>query len=164
MALIHQKLYQSDQLANVELSEYIEEIVDYLITSFDRQDNVRKQIIVSPIGLDITLAMPLGLIINEAVTNSLKHAFPSGQGGFIAIALLKPDSKTYRLTIRDNGVGLPADVNPNRSRTLGMSLIRGLTKQLKGSLLIDQNDGVQISLLFPAKRIGHDVVINQSTP
>ena len=164
MALIHQKLYQSDQLANVELSEYIEEIVDYLITNFDRQDTVRKQIEVSPIGLDITLAVPLGLIINEAVTNSLKHAFPSGQNGFIAIALIKPDSKTYRLTIRDNGVGLPADVNPNRSRTLGMSLIRGLSKQLKGTLQIDQNDGVQISLLFPAERIEHDVVINQSTP
>ncbi|WP_338877399.1 histidine kinase dimerization/phosphoacceptor domain -containing protein (plasmid) [Spirosoma sp. SC4-14] len=153
MALIHQKLYQSDHLANVELSEYIEEIVDYLITSFDRQDTIQKQIEVAPIGLDITLAVPLGLIINEAVTNSLKHAFPSGQNGFIAITLLKPDSKTYRLTIRDNGIGLPADLNPNRSRTLGMSLIRGLSKQLRGTLQIDQSDGVQISLQFTADRI-----------
>ncbi|CAN5166788.1 hypothetical protein BH09BAC4_BH09BAC4_01220 [soil metagenome] len=160
MALIHQKLYQSDQLANVELSEYIEEIVDYLITSFDRQDTIRKQIAVAPIGLDITLAVPLGLIINEAVTNSLKHAFPSGQNGFIAIALLKPDSKTYRLTIMDNGIGLPADINPNRSRTLGMSLIRGLSKQLRGTLQIEQNDGVQISLLFAADRIDYDTLIN----
>ena len=156
MALIHQKLYQSDQLANVELSEYIEEIVDYLITSFDRQDTVRKQIAVPPVGLDITLAVPLGLLINEAVTNSLKHAFPSEQTGFIAIELTKPDRKTYRLTIRDNGIGLPDDVNLTQSQTLGMSLIWGLSKQLKGTLHIDQHDGVQISLLFTAEKINYE--------
>ena len=160
MALIHQKLYQSDQLANVDLSEYIEEIVDYLIISFDRQDTVRKLIAVSPVGLDITLAVPLGLLINEVVTNSLKHAFPSEQNGFIAIELTNPDRKTYRLTIRDNGIGLPVDVNPNQSQTLGMSLIRGLSKQLEGSLQIERNDGVQISLLFTAEKVDHETVIN----
>ncbi|GAB3788384.1 hypothetical protein GCM10028818_54840 [Spirosoma horti] len=156
MALIHQKLYQSDQLANVELSEYIEEIVDYLITSFDRQDTVRKQIAVAPAGLDITVAVPLGLLINEAVTNSLKHAFPSERDGFIAIELTKPDRKTYRLTIRDNGIGLPSDVNPHQSQTLGMSLIWGLSKQLKGTLQIDKNDGLQISLLFTAEKLNYE--------
>ncbi|WP_461100311.1 tetratricopeptide repeat-containing sensor histidine kinase [Spirosoma koreense] len=156
MALIHQKMYQSDKLANVDLSEYIEEIVDYLITSFDRQDTVGRQISVAPVGLDITLAVPLGLLINEAVTNSLKHAFPSEQTGCIVIELIKPDRKTYRLTIRDNGIGLPADVNPNQSQTLGLSLIRGLSKQLQGTLQVDQNDGVQLILLFSAEKINDE--------
>ncbi|MVM42086.1 histidine kinase [Spirosoma sp. HMF3257] len=153
MALIHQKLYQSERLTAIPMAGYVTEIVDYLIQSFDREDTVRKQISLAPIDLDVTLAVPLGLIINEAVTNSLKHAFPSNQTGIIGIALKRLDSQTYQLTIKDNGIGLPADIHPNRSQTLGMSLIQGLSKQLSGLLQIYQNDGVQISLTFKEEKI-----------
>ncbi|MBO0931823.1 tetratricopeptide repeat-containing sensor histidine kinase [Fibrella aquatilis] len=160
MALIHQKLYQSDQLTAIPMAGYVTEIVDYLIQSFDREDTVRKQISLVLIELDVTLAVPLGLIINEVVTNSLKHAFPFNRAGVIWVDLVTLDSQTYQLTVSDNGIGLPDDINPNRSRTLGMSLIRGLSKQLGGNLQIDNNDGVQISLLFPAEKIDHEPVIN----
>jgi len=154
MALIHQKLYQSDRLATIPMAEYIEEIVDYLLVTFARQDSVRKQIEVMPINLDVILAVPLGLILNETVTNSLKYAFPAGQKGTIRIELLELTNQSFLLTIRDDGVGFPPDLNPNRSRTLGMSLIRGLSKQLGGKLHINQDSGVAISLLFTEEKVG----------
>ena len=158
MALIHQKLYQSDQLTAIPMAGYVTEIVDYLIQSFDREGIVRKQISLAPVDLDVTLAVPLGLIINEVVTNSLKHAFPFNRAGVICVDLIILDSQTYQLTVSDNGIGLPADINPNRSRTLGMSLIRGLSKQLGGNLKINTNDGVRISLTFTEEKIVKEMV------
>ncbi|MVM42080.1 tetratricopeptide repeat protein [Spirosoma sp. HMF3257] len=158
MALIHQKLYQSDRLTAIPMAGYVTEIVDYLIQSFDREDTVRKQISLAPVDLDVTLAVPLGLIINEIVTNSLKHAFPSNQSGLIRVDLIKLDIQTYQLTVSDNGVGLLADIHPNRSQTLGMSLIWGLSKQLGGRLQINHIDGVQISLTFTEEKIVKEMV------
>ncbi|UFH52187.1 histidine kinase dimerization/phosphoacceptor domain -containing protein [Spirosoma sp. KNUC1025] len=133
MALIHQKLYQSDRLSTIPIAEYIDEIVDYLLVTFARQHSVSKRMSLAPVHLDVILAVPLGLILNEVVTNSLKYAFPANQIGSISIDLTEVAPQTYRLSIRDDGVGFPPDLNPNRSRTLGMSLIRGLSKQLGGS-------------------------------
>ncbi|WP_460937643.1 tetratricopeptide repeat-containing sensor histidine kinase [Spirosoma humi] len=154
MALTHQKLYQSDRLATIPVAEYIEEIVDYLLVTFARQDTVIKKIAIAPIHLDVILAVPLGLILNEVVTNSLKYAFPSNQRGSLSIDLTVVANQVYRLTISDDGVGFPPDLNPNRSRTLGMSLIRGLSKQLGGKLHINQINGVQISLTFTEEKVG----------
>ncbi|GAB4014432.1 hypothetical protein GCM10028773_01160 [Spirosoma koreense] len=158
MALIHQKLYQSERLTVISMADYVTEIVDYLIQSFDREGTVRKVISLAPVDLDVTLAVPLGLIINEIVTNSLKHAFPSNQSGLIRVDLLMLDSQTYQLTVSDNGVGQSVAIHPNRSQTLGMSLIRGLSKQLGGRLQINQNDGVQISLTFTEEKIVNEMV------
>jgi two-component sensor histidine kinase len=154
MALIHQKLYQSDRLATIPMAEYIEEIVDYLLVTFARQDSVVKKIAVMPINLDVILAVPLGLFLNEVVTNSLKYAFPAHQKGTLTIELIVLTNQTYRLTISDDGVGFPPDLNPNRSRTLGMSLIRGLSKQIGGKLQINQDSGVEICLLFTEEKVG----------
>ena len=154
MALIHQKLYQSDRLATIPMAEYIDEIVDYLLVTFDRQNAVSKKIAVMPIHLDIILAVPIGLILNEVVTNSLKYAFPAGQKGTISVELVEVTNQTYLLKLSDNGVGFPPDLNLNRSRTLGMSLIRGLSKQLGGKLQINQESGVAISLLFSQEKVG----------
>ncbi|WP_192579073.1 tetratricopeptide repeat-containing sensor histidine kinase [Fibrisoma limi] len=148
MALIHQKLYQSDNLAQIGMQEYIHEIVDYLIESFDRFDTVRAQVSIADVHFDVSLATPLGLIINEALTNSLKYAFPHNRRGEVAIQLRQIDEQTYQLTIRDDGVGLPDGFDASRSKTLGMTMIRGLSKQIKGKLDITQCNGVEISLQF----------------
>ncbi|WP_158552665.1 histidine kinase dimerization/phosphoacceptor domain -containing protein [Spirosoma telluris] len=153
MALIHQKLYQSDRLATIPMAEYIEDILDYLLVTFARQDSVLKKIAVMPINLDVILAVPLGLILNEVVTNSLKYAFPDGQKGTISIELVDLASQTYRLTISDNGVGFPPDLNPNRSRTLGMSLIRGLSKQLGGSFKSIRIQVSRLACSLPRKKL-----------
>jgi two-component sensor histidine kinase len=160
MALIHQKLYQSNRLSSIPMAEYINEIVDYLMGTFDLKANIKKQIAVSPVDLDVTLAVPLGLIINEAITNSLKYAFPSGRTGMIDIDFKRLDYQSYWLLISDDGVGFPTDLNPNRSRTLGMSLIRGLSKQLGGKLEINQVNGVQISLVFSEEKVGQPALIS----
>lgn len=160
MALIHQKLYQSDRLSTIPMAGYIDEIVDYLLVMFARQDSVTKRMVLAPINLDVILAVPLGLILNEVVTNSLKYAFPGNQTGSICIELIKMDTQTYRLTMGDDGIGLPPDLNPNRSRTLGMSLIRGLSKQLGGKLQINQLNGVQISLTFSEEKVSVPEVVN----
>ncbi|MCF2446982.1 histidine kinase [Dyadobacter sp. CY345] len=148
MALIHQKLYQTNRLSSVPMVTYVQEIVDYLINSFNMTNTVYKEISVAPIDLNVTFAVPLGLILNEAVTNSLKYAFPGGRYGTLKIEFIEQGSKTYRLIIGDDGIGFPANLNPSKSRTLGMSLIRGLSEQIDGILHISQQNGVQISLTF----------------
>lgn len=154
MALIHQKLYQSNRLSSIPMGEYIHEIIDYLIESFDRANTIKQCITIAPAELDVTIAVPLGLIINEAVTNALKFAFPEHQPGTLVIDLIQIDHLTYHLIIRDDGVGLPVELNPSLSSTLGMSLIRGLSKQLGGKLEISQNNGVQIQLAFSIEQVG----------
>ncbi|GAB3786298.1 hypothetical protein GCM10028818_49460 [Spirosoma horti] len=148
MAIIHQKLYQSDNLSQVDMQEYIHEIVEHLIESFDQQVHVQERLTIANIQLDVNLATPLGLIINEAVTNSLKYAFPHQRSGSIAVGLNKIDSHAYLLTIADDGVGLPAGFVIERSNTLGLTMIQGLSKQINGVLSIRQESGVQISLQF----------------
>ncbi|CCH54844.1 unnamed protein product [Fibrisoma limi BUZ 3] len=154
MALIHQKLYQSDNLAQIGMQEYIHEIVDYLIESFDRFDSVRAQLSIADVHFDVSVATPLGLIINEAVTNSLKYAFPHNRRGEVSVALRALEGQTYQLTITDDGIGMPAGFDVTRSKTLGLTMIRGLSKQIKAKLDITQCNGVEISLQFsPVKKL-----------
>ena len=159
MALIHQKLYQSDRLAAIPMDEYIVEIVDHLINSFDREGTVTKQIAIESIDLDISLAVPMGLIINEAITNSLKYAFPDLRMGTLTVELNRLDLEHYQLLIADDGVGLPSDFDPTKIGSLGMSLIRGLSKQLGGTLNISQHNGLHIKLTFKEEKIGREDLV-----
>ena len=160
MALIHQKLYQTNRLSSIPMVNYIQEIVDYLINSFNRVDSIQKNITISVIDLDVTFAVPLGLILNEAVTNSLKYAFPDGRMGTLNIELIEDESNTYRFVVGDNGIGFPVNSNQAQSRTLGMSLIKGLSEQIDGTLNISQDNGVQISLTFLNEKVA--LVANRS--
>ena len=149
MALIHQKLYQNDRLTGVPMEAYIREIVDHLLASFDCEDVVRTELAVAAVELDVALAVPVGLILNEAITNTLKYAFPTGRGGRLGIGLEEmPTTGHYRLSICDDGVGLPAGFEPQQSRTLGLELIRGLSKQIGGHLDVTSAHGVHIRLEF----------------
>jgi two-component sensor histidine kinase len=150
MALIHQKLYQSEDMACVDMQQYTQEIVDYLVDSFNRQASVRPQVTVAAVNLDVALATPIGLIINEAVTNSLKHAFPNNRSGIISIGLTQLADLRYELTIADNGVGLPPEFDVQASRSLGLTIIKGLSKQLHGLLSLVPSSGVRLSLQFAA--------------
>ena len=149
MALIHQKLYQSDNLAQIGMRDYIHQLVDFLLDSFDRKPTVKSVCEVVDVAFDVSLATPLGLIINEAVTNSLKYAFPKNRKGTVIVSLAALDEQTYRLTMRDDGIGLPADFDVACSNTLGLTMIRGLSRQIEGELSINQTSGVEIDLEFP---------------
>ncbi|MVN76021.1 tetratricopeptide repeat protein [Hymenobacter sp. HMF4947] len=152
MALVHQKLYQSDSVARVNMPEYIREITEHLLDSFDCADSVRAQVAVAPIELDVALATPLGLIINEAVTNALKHAFPQRRPGTLSIRLQPRGAHHYELLIADDGVGLPPGFDLRHSQSLGLTMVTGLSKQLDGLLHITQDHGVRLTLQFEATR------------
>jgi two-component sensor histidine kinase len=148
ISLIHQNLYKSDNIARIEMPAYVREVVEYLIDSFGAGDHVRYQASIEPVGIDLTVAVPLGLIINEAVTNSLKHAFPGGRPGLIAVTLAEADEQNFLLTVTDNGIGLGEDFDFSSCRTLGMILMKGLSKQLRGTFKLESADGLTIRVLF----------------
>jgi two-component sensor histidine kinase len=150
MALIHQKLYQSHSLSVVDMAAYIREIAEHLVESFDCQDTVQLHLNVAPIELEVTVATPLGLIINEALTNALKYACPHPRPGNISIALLAFDTQHFQLVIEDDGAGFPPGFDMEDGRTMGLSIMRGLSGQIDGKLRITQTPGVRVSLDFEA--------------
>jgi two-component sensor histidine kinase len=152
MALLHEKLYQADNLGRVNMADYGREIVTYLVQSFDRQHSVQTKLDLAPVELETTLATPLGLIINEAVTNALKHAFPPPRRGTLTVSLVYLAPQQYQLSISDDGVGLPSGFDLTRSRSLGMVIIKGLSRQLDGQLAVSTADGVHLSLQFDTRK------------
>ena len=146
MSLIHQKLYNTENVSSIDMSSYIRELVSYLADSFDTKQRIRFELNVEPVGMDVSQAVPLGLILNEAITNSIKYAFPDNKNGVISISLVATEADHYLLAISDNGVGLPADLK--KAGSLGMSLMKGLTEDLDGSFSIENNDGTTIKVSF----------------
>jgi two-component sensor histidine kinase len=112
IVLIHQKLYQSESLARIPMCSYIEEVVAYLSDSYSLYQPIRFDLHVEDIELDVTLAVPLGLIINEAITNAFKYAYPNHRSGIISLKLHRLEEASYQLIISDDGVGLPVSYNP----------------------------------------------------
>jgi two-component sensor histidine kinase len=149
MSLIHKKLYQSEDIAAINIRDYLTELTLHLGESFGNQ-STKIRCSIDPIIMDISQAVPLGLIINEAVTNALKHAFQSDrEGNEIEVVLRRLDGFKTMLKIEDNGNGL--EQKEKRSNEgLGMKLIRGLTEDLEGMLTITQENGMRIAITFEA--------------
>lgn len=160
MALLHELLYQSEDLAVLDFSKYIRRMVDHLFCSYgvDNQ-KIRLFTDLEPVGLDLDDALPSGLLISEVMSNSLKHGFPDGREGEIAIRLHNQSATAVSLVVADNGVGLPDLLDWTTSRSLGLRLIRALAQQLRGNLDIRSQDGTEIELVFTPRRkdIGADV-------
>lgn len=148
MSLVHQKLYQSDNLSAINMSEYIYELIDCLKDSFHTGNAIRYILHIEPVKLDIAQCIPLGLILNEAITNAIKYAFPDGQEGTIDISLKKTTRHHFTLSIKDDGVGLPASFDPANRSSMGMKLMRGLSRDLDASLQVNNNNGTEIQLDF----------------
>jgi two-component sensor histidine kinase len=153
MSLIHQKLYQSDKVAIIDMQVYIEELTSYLDDNFNVNNRIRFQLYVAPIELDIAQAVPLGLIINEIITNAIKYAFPDNSQGMISISMELVEQGEVLLVIADNGKGLPPGFDSVGSHSLGMNLVQGLTKQLNGTFTIKSQQGVTVNIRFPQERI-----------
>jgi PAS domain S-box-containing protein len=149
IAFIHEKLYQSKGLARINFAEYIRDLTVSLFHSYGVSSTaIKRQITVDSALLDIDTAIPCGLIINELVSNSLKHAFPADKGGEIRINLRSDNDKKYILTVSDNGVGFPKDLDFRNTESLGLRLVRALTNQLKGNIEIDSNGGTEFKIIF----------------
>ncbi len=140
MAMVHEMLYMRKDIAHIEYKSYVQELSEYLIRSIKGLDSkVHLKIDIPDIKLGIDTAIPLGLLINEAVTNALKYGFSDEEEGEIYIALKKELDKQYVLNIGDNGVGFPETVNYKNSKSLGLKLIHNLTRQLKGTIQRDNS-------------------------
>lgn len=152
IALIHQKLYSSSNVAYIDIAVYIKELVNYLADSYDAHDRgIRFEQQIEPVKMDVTQAIPIGLMLNEAITNAIKYAFPHRRG-FINISLGTIDDNNMMLNIADDGIGLPEDFDMKEASSLGMEMMKALSKQLDGNLKIEDNDGVVITFVFPAEK------------
>ena len=149
MALIHERLYQSPNLASVDMGEYTRNLVSDLQHSQRTEDgSVRVTLTIEDIPLGITEAIPCGLIINELVSNSLKHAFPEGRHGEVTVELTRGDAGSFTLTVSDNGIGFPEHVDFRNSSSLGLTLINSLVDQLGGAIKLDRGNGTSFTITF----------------
>ncbi|MBD2438881.1 PAS domain S-box protein [Nostoc sp. FACHB-110] len=151
MALIHEKMYQSPDLARIDFGEYIQDLVASLFSSYEIQaGNISLKLnLDTHVLLGLDLAIPCGLIIHELISNSLKYGFPQGGEGEIHIDIRKNHQQQCIITVRDNGVGLPANFNFKNTPSLGLQLVNALTCQLAGDIQIKNNNGVEFQIIFP---------------
>lgn len=149
MAMIHESLYQSKQLNQVNLAKYLQDLVDVLAQSNDIQSK-QIQFLVDADAIDVNIetAMPCGLIVNELVTNAIKHAFPDLRQGQVLIECRGIPNGQILLAVRDNGVGIPVHIDPNEASSLGLRIAKNLARQLKGNIELDTSDGTCFSLKF----------------
>ncbi|MBM4241555.1 MAG: PAS domain S-box protein [Euryarchaeota archaeon] len=148
MAIVHELLYQTRSLAEIDLSRYVPSLVSYLFDSYNVDpQRIKLKMEMEDVLFNIDTAIPCGLIINELVSNSLKHAFPEGREGEITIKLHDTDGK-YMLTISDNGVGFPEDIDFQKTDTLGLQLVNNLTSQIDGTIELDRSYGTEFKIIF----------------
>lgn len=148
ISLIYKKLYQPDHMATLDMSVYTRELVEYLVESFKHEKSAAIRLNISPVKLNIAQAVPLGLILNEAICNSLKYAFAANNLGQITVVLEQIEEEKYLLCIADNGKGLPEGFDPYNSGSLGMSLMKGLSQQLGGDFQLDNENGLRVCVTF----------------
>lgn len=148
MSIIHQKLYQDQNTSVIAMPEYINDLVQYLHESFDVENKIVFEQDIEELSLDVSQAIPLGLIVTEGIVNALKYAFLNGQKGIVKIILQCADAGHLELKISDNGVGLPTGFDTMKHNSLGLDLMQGLAKQLNGELDIKTDNGAHITLKF----------------
>lgn len=153
MALIHERLYQSDDLKRIGFKEYITTLSKDLYKNYVNDPNrVGLQLVVEDVDFDVDQAIPLGLILNEIITNSMKYGFPGDLKGKVFIDLSKK-GKTYTLRVGDDGVGLPEDLDIEKTDSLGMQLITNLISQIDGEFELKRENGTEFIIKFMEKEI-----------
>lgn len=167
MALIHEELYQSEDMAKIDFAEYVQNLINNLFRSFGVKSNIMTKIIIDGVKLSVDTAIPCGLIINELITNSLKYAFPTltaytKERGEIKVSLRRvedfntPDliyetsnqKSKFELIVGDNGVGFPENIDFRNTKSLGLQLVNILTGQLKGTVDLYRNAGTEFKIMF----------------
>jgi len=142
MALIHERLYQSKDLAEIDCQEYADQLVGHLFRSYGVSlSRVKLSTDFGGERMPMALAVPIGLILNELLSNCLKHAFPQGRDGRITVTLVRSEGGRLTLTVSDNGVGLPKNVNLWNARSLGLRLVRILSEQMGAELKMSSEQG-----------------------
>ncbi len=149
MALVHETLYKFKDFARIKFTQYIENLTNYLFAAYVRNaENINLELDIDEVTLKLDTAIPCGLIINELVSNALKYAFPNKTKGTIYIALHFGGDDNYTLTVRDDGIGLPPNLEIKNVNSLGLKLVEVLAKQLEGTLQVNSRFGTEFSLRF----------------
>lgn len=150
MALVHESLYRSENLARINLAEYAQTLANDILSSHGSPSvAVCLKSELDPVIMSADLAIPCGLILNELISSAFKHGFPDGAGGEIKVTVRSGSGGTCALCVQDNGVGIAADLNINSTRSLGLTLVRSLTGQIRGAFELVRNDpGTSAHLQF----------------
>jgi two-component sensor histidine kinase len=157
MALIHEKLYLSKNSSYINFSEYLRDLITNLLNSYRLKLNtIDLELSIDDLELNVDLAVYLGLILNELVSNSFKHAFPQGVAfdgsrSKLAIILYNIEGRKYSITVKDNGCGLPMDLDFRNTNSLGMQLVNSLVDQIKASIELKNEHGTEFVLIFEIK-------------
>jgi len=153
LSLAHQKLYQGFDLSAIDIPQYLAELVEYLNDEYNLENQISFAIKTVPLNLHVNMAIPLGLITNEAVSNALKYAFPDNRPGHVLITLSRPGNGFYRLEIADNGIGGDNLVKQQNGSSLGKSLMKGLSDQMHAVLEIEDTEGILVRIDFPVSEL-----------
>jgi two-component sensor histidine kinase len=150
MALVHESLYRSENLARIDFAEYAQALAkDILASHGSPGPSAQLKSDLEPIVMGADLAVPCGLILNELISNAFKHGFPGSAGGEIRLTLRRGTDGKYSLFVEDSGVGIPADLDVNQSKSLGLRLVRSLTQQIRGSFdFVKTDSGTSARLQF----------------
>jgi two-component sensor histidine kinase/DNA-binding NarL/FixJ family response regulator len=148
MALVHEKLYRSPSLSAIDLAEEVRDLVRMLASSH-AHPNVRLDVQAETALSDIHTAVPIGLLVNELVSNALKHAFPDGRGGSVNVTLRRLEPERLLLSVRDDGRGLPKDFDWDSANSLGLTTIQALARQIRAKVEVRQQGGAEFSFTFP---------------
>jgi len=155
IALVHEKLYQSTNIASIDFADYIRTLADLLFRTYTVDTSaIALRIDTGALFLSVETAIPCGLIANELLSNAMKHAFPQGQRGTIQVSLAQHEGSA-ELVIADDGAGLPADIGFDARDTLGLQLVRQLAQQIDASIEINRDRGTSFRITFPLSRRTH---------
>jgi PAS domain S-box-containing protein len=147
MAIVHEKLYHANNLAAIDFGEYLVTVTHELLQTYGKS-GVEMRLEADPVPLEIDIAIPCGLIVNELVTNALKHAFPDGRKGWIVVSLHRCGDHAVELGVSDSGIGIPPHINFGESTSMGMTVVRSLTDQISGTLALVRTEGTAVSIRF----------------
>jgi two-component sensor histidine kinase len=153
MSLVHEKLYESHDLSNIDMAEYIRDLVDLLMSGYGTSpEKVRVDLDLESVSMLIDTAVPCGLVISEIMANSLRHAFPRDRAGRIGIVLREAEGDAIELRISDDGVGVPEGFRFESQGKMGMKTLRNIvTHQLQGDIRFESKGGVAYFIRFKRK-------------
>jgi PAS domain S-box-containing protein len=152
MALVHEKLYQSENFATINFKDYVENMIQELFGAYKVTNAIQLVLNIEDTPLGISEAIPCGLILNELVSNALKYAFPENRGGRIHVIFRRGKHHVYELIVKDNGVGIPDTIDFNKTKSLGLLLVRILANQINGRVQLLRKNGTVFKIRFQIKQ------------
>jgi two-component sensor histidine kinase len=152
MALVHEMLYRSKDFENISFPDYLRSLSSVIAGTYNRR-NISMTFEADDIVMDIDAAIPIGLVVNEILSNSYLHAFPDNRSGNIQISFKhNPENNLNTLVLKDDGIGMPTGVNPDKSTSMGLQIIQILCKQIEGSLVLTNNPGASYTIAFQSDK------------